>query len=102
MIKATVLGPIWATKRVENLPGGALLELEEHATGKRLVALDQLGSGPGDVVLVTLGSGVAAHFAGKAPLDALVVGVVDESTIARSGQHAEPTPTNRKETQNEQ
>lgn len=102
MITATVLGPIWATKRLESLPGGALLEVEEHGTGRRMVALDQLGSGPGDVVLVTLGSGVAAHFTGKAPLDALVVGVVDESTKARSVQHVEPSPTNRKETQNEQ
>lgn len=102
MIKATVHGPIWATKRIENLPGGALLEVEEHGTGRRLVALDQLGSGPGDVVLVTLGSGVAAHFTGKAPLDALVVGVVDESTTACTVQRAEPSPTNRKETHNEQ
>ena len=83
MIAATVIGPIWATKRLENLPAGALLELEEQGTGRRLVALDQLGSGPGDVVLVTLGAGVAGHFIGRAPIDALVVGVVDESTALR-------------------
>lgn len=87
MIAATVIGPIWATKRLENLPGGALLELEEQSTGKRLVALDQLGAGPGDLVLVTLGSGVANHFPGRAPLDALVVGVVDEATASRISQH---------------
>lgn len=102
MIKATVHGPIWATKRVENLPGGALLEVEEHGTGRRLVALDQLGSGPGEVVLLTLGSGVAAYFGSKAPIDALVVGVVDESPSVSSPRHVETSSTNRKETQNEQ
>lgn len=83
MIVATVIGPIWATKRVEGLPSGALLELEEVATGSRLVALDQLGSGEGDTVLVTCGSGVSKHFPGKAPLDAFVVGVIDESTFQK-------------------
>lgn len=102
MITAMVLGPIWATKRIDDLPGGALLELEEIGTGRRLVALDQLGSGPGDTVLVTVGAGVAGHFPGRAPLDALVVGVVDETTGSSTGQHARPTTTNRKETENEQ
>ncbi len=78
MIKATVIGPLWATKRIEGLPAGALLELSEVGTERRLIALDQLGSGPGEVVLVALGSGVSQHFPGKAPVDALIVGVVDE------------------------
>lgn len=78
MIKATVIGPLWATKRLEGLPAGALLELIEIGTERRLIALDQLGSGPGEVVLVALGSGVSQHFPGKAPVDALIVGVVDE------------------------
>lgn len=78
MIKAVVIGPIWATKRIENTPAGALLEVQEIDTGRKVVALDQLGSGPGDTVLVTCGAGVAQYFSGKAPIDALIVGVVDE------------------------
>lgn len=78
MIKATVLGPLWATKRADGFPAGALLELREVGTDRHLVALDQLGAGPGEVVLVALGSGVSRHFPGKAPVDALIVGVVDE------------------------
>lgn len=78
MIIATVIGPVWSTKRVEGMPPGALLEVEEKHTSHRLVALDQLGSGPGDDVLVALGSAVSRHLSGGPPLDALIVGVLDE------------------------
>ena len=78
MIRATVLGPLWATKRIDHLPAGALLEVEEVGTKKRLVALDQLGAGPGEEVLIALGSAVSQHLAGNTPVDAMVVGVVDE------------------------
>ena len=80
MIKATVLGPVWATKRINGFPAGALLEIEHDGTGQRYVALDNLGSGPGDHVLVALGSAVSQHLPGTPPTDALVVGVIDEPT----------------------
>ena len=78
MLKATVVGPVWATKRLDGFPPGALLEVEAESTEQRYVALDTLGSGPGDQVLVALGSAAAQHLPGVPPIDALVVGVVDE------------------------
>lgn len=78
MIRATVIGPLWATKRIDMFPAGALLEVQEVGSDRRLVALDQLGAGPGELVLVALGSAVSHHLAGNAPIDALVVGVIDE------------------------
>lgn len=78
MLTATVIRPVWATKRVDGFPAGALLELECEGNGQRIVALDQLGSGPGDRVLVTVGSAVTHHLSGNPPTDALVVGVLDE------------------------
>ena len=97
MIRATVLGPVWATKRIDGLPAAALLEVEEVATSRRYVALDQLGSGPGDTVLVSLGSAATRHLPGSPPLDALIVGVIDDSHANETAAPADiPTSTERK------
>jgi ethanolamine utilization protein EutN len=78
MIKARVIGRLWATKRVATLPQGALLEVELE-NGSHLVALDPLGCGEGEEVLITQGSVAAAYFDKiKAPVDALIIGSIDE------------------------
>ncbi len=80
MLKATVVGNVWATKRVEGLPSGAFLEVEVEGDGSRLVAFDVLGSGIGERVLVATGSVAAAYFPDPhPPVDALVIGSIDES-----------------------
>ncbi len=82
MLKATVVGNVWATKRVEGLPNGAFLEVEVESSGPErqvLVAFDVLGSGVGERVLVATGSVAAAYFPDPhPPLDALVIGSIDE------------------------
>lgn len=79
MLKATVVGNVWATKRVEGLPNGAFLEVEVDGAGTRLVAFDVLGSGVGERVLVATGSVAAAYFPDPhPPVDALVIGSIDE------------------------
>lgn len=81
-----VVGRVWATKRLGELPSGALLEidLEDGASdaggggGERLVAFDPLGCGEGERVLVTQGSVAKGWFKdGSAVVDALVVGSLD-------------------------
>ncbi len=80
MLKATVVGNVWSTKRVEGLPNGAFLEVEVDGGGQRLVAFDVLGSGVGERVLVATGSVAAAYFPDPhPPVDALVIGSIDES-----------------------
>jgi len=80
MLKAVVVGNVWSTKRVEGLPNGAFLEVQVEDGGARLVAFDVLGSGLGERVLITTGSVAAAHFPSPhPPLDALVIGSIDES-----------------------
>jgi ethanolamine utilization protein EutN len=75
-----VVGNVWATKRVEGLPNGAFLEVEVDGAGSRLVAFDVLGSGVGERVLVATGSVAAAYFPDPhPPVDALVIGSIDES-----------------------
>jgi len=82
MLKATVIGNVWATKRVEGLPNGAFLEVEVDGGGQGkqvLVAFDVLGSGVGERVLVATGSVAAAYFPDPhPPVDALVIGSIDE------------------------
>jgi microcompartment protein CcmK/EutM len=76
-----VIGKVWATKRLGELPGGALLEItvEEEGPGERIVAYDPLGAGAGERVLVTRGSVARGWFKdGKAVVDALVIGILDE------------------------
>ena len=80
MLKATVVGNVWATKRVDGLPNGAFLDVEVEGAGTRLVAFDVLGSGVGERVLVATGSVAAAYFPDPhPPVDALVIGSIDEA-----------------------
>ncbi len=80
MLRARVVGNVWATRRLPEIPNGAFLEVEVDG-GARLVAFDVLGSGVGEQVLVATGSVAAAWFPGKAPpLDALVIGSIDETS----------------------
>ncbi len=90
MLTATVIGSVWATRRVAGLPSGAFLEVEVEAgngqSGQRLVAFDVLGSGVGERVLIAQGSVASAWFAGKPPpVDALIIGSIDPPP-ARSGK----------------
>jgi ethanolamine utilization protein EutN len=78
MLRATVTGSVWATRRLEELPNGALLEVQAD-DGSRLIAFDVLGSGVGERVLVATGSVASAYFAPEhPPLDALIIGSLDE------------------------
>ena len=77
-----VVGQVWATKRLDELPGGALLEIAletEEGLGERVVAFDSLGAGNGERVLVTQGSVAKGWFKdSKAVVDALVIGILDQ------------------------
>lgn len=81
-----VIGKVWATKRLNELPGGALLEigLEEEGPGERIIAYDPLGAGDGERVLVTTGSVARGWFKdSKAVVDALIIGILDEPRTIR-------------------
>jgi ethanolamine utilization protein EutN len=86
MLTAMVVGNVWSTRRLAEIPNGAFLEVEAEGTGTRLVAFDVLGSGVGERVLVAQGSVAAAWFPGKAPpIDALIIGSIDEPAGGGSG-----------------
>jgi microcompartment protein CcmK/EutM len=78
MLRATVTGSVWATRRLESLPNGAFLEVRSD-DGATLIAFDVLGSGVGERVLVATGSVASGHFGPEhPPLDALIIGSLDE------------------------
>jgi ethanolamine utilization protein EutN len=80
MLRATVTGSVWATRRLDALPNGALLEVRSD-DGATMIAFDVLGSGVGERVLIVTGSVASAFFSPEhPPLDALIIGSLDEST----------------------
>ena len=82
MLKATVTGRIWSTKKIPEVPAGSILEVIVDESKQRLLAFDPLGCGEGEKVIVATGSVAAAWFPGKAPpIDALIIGSIDETSI---------------------
>ena len=81
MLRAKVVGNVWASKRLVELPNGAFLEVVVEEGGAHLVAFDVLGSGIGERVLVATGSVAAAWFPGTPPpIDALIIGSIDDTS----------------------
>ena len=78
MIRGKVVAKCWATKRIDNVPKGPLLEVQ-LASGELVIAFDPLGCGTGEQVLVTRGSTAAAWFGNtNACVDAVIIGSIDE------------------------
>ena len=86
-----MIGNIWATRKEEKLAGLKLLlvqpldVLTRKAERPPIVAADIIGAGVGETVLVVGGSS-ARSAAGdmSIPVDATVVGIVDDQEIDRS------------------
>ncbi len=96
MLQAVVVGNVWSTKRIDGLPSGAFLEVEVTGSGERLVAFDVLGSGQGERVLVAQGSVASGWLPGRPPVDALIVGSIDEpATSPRPGRPPRPAGSGR-------
>ena len=82
MITAKLVGSIRATRKAEVLNGYKLMLVEVvggKESGKRMVAADVVGAGVDDRVLVTTG-GSARKMLGddNIPVDAAIVGIIDE------------------------
>jgi ethanolamine utilization protein EutN len=72
----TVVGAVWGARHAAGLDGAKLLIVD--VAGARRVAIDRLGAGPGDRVLVAHGSRVRDLTVGEtAALKDVIVGIVD-------------------------
>ena len=81
MIIGKVVGSIVSTRKCENLVGNKFMinePLEEMAAcAARFVAIDNIGAGIGETVLVATGSAARVGME-NSPVDAAIVGIVDE------------------------
>lgn len=85
MIVGKVVGSVVSTRKNENLVGNKFMIIEPISRMKgnegQLVAIDNIGAGIGEYVLVTFGS--AARIGcdmEKSPVDAAIVGIIDDAT----------------------
>lgn len=83
MYLGKVIGTVVSTSKNEHLVGMKLLVVErltEHLQpqGETEVAVDSVGAGVGEVVIVCKGSSARYVFGdGRAPVDTAIVGIVD-------------------------
>ena len=87
MQMGTVIGNVWATRKEDELTGLKFLivqpELPDRTSvGTPFIAVDRIGAGFGDQVLVTRGSS-AANISNdkKMPIDALIIGIIDSVDV---------------------
>ncbi len=82
MLKGKVVSNIVSTRKQAALVGSKFLEVRlienNEMTDKFIIAVDSVGAGIGEIVLITTGSGarLALHNQ-ETPTDAVVVGIVD-------------------------
>lgn len=110
MFVAKVTGRVVSTQKVDSMVGYKLLVVEPYrleaerrerlvTTGRTFVAVDMLGAGEGDYVLITQGSSARLTPETKnMPIDTVVVGIVDRVHVeqrcvySREDQELDPSP----------
>ena len=82
MLIGKVVGSVVSTRKCENLVGNKFMIVEPIPSLKvanRIVAIDKIGAGIGELVLVAQGSAARVGCAMEsAPIDAAIVGIIDE------------------------
>ena len=83
MFLGRVIGTVWSTKKDEQLVGAKFLivqelELDLREKNRIVVAVDSVGAGDGEVVLVASGSSSRmTTFTKDKPVDAVIMAIVD-------------------------
>lgn len=90
MFLAKVTGAVVATQKIDSMVGHKLLVVEPYrldpesrrslkTTGRTFVAVDTVGAGEGEFVLITQGSSARLTPETKnLPIDTVIVGIVDK------------------------
>ena len=87
MIVGKVIGTVWSTKKDENLVGSKLLIVRQLSLDFKekenfVVAVDSVGAGEGEIVLVATGSSARqTNITKNRPVDAVVMAIVDKLDI---------------------
>ena len=85
MIVGKVVGSVVSTRKNENLIGSKFMVVEPLADlgdpAAKIVAVDNVGAGIGEIVLVATGSAARIGYGlTDCPIDAAIVGIVDSGT----------------------
>lgn len=88
MFLGKVIGTVWSTKKDENLVGAKFLivrqlDLNLNEKSNFVVAVDSVGAGKGEVVLVATGSSSRqTSFTKNKPVDAVIMAIVDKLDVS--------------------
>lgn len=82
MLIGKVVGSVVSTRKCDNLVGNKFMIVEPIPSLKidnRIVAVDKVGAGIGELVLVAQGSAARISCGDdRAPIDAAIVGIIDD------------------------
>jgi microcompartment protein CcmK/EutM len=87
MFLGKVIGTVWSTRKDENLVGAKFLivkhlDLEMKEKDNFVVAVDSVGAGEGEIVIVAAGSSARQTEVTKnKPVDAVIMAIVDKLDI---------------------
>jgi len=90
-----VVGTIWSTRKDENLVGSKFLiirqlNLDYTPKDSTVIAIDSVGAGVGEVVLVAQGSSARqTDITQNKPVDAVVMAIVDKLDVSVEDQVTE-------------
>lgn len=88
MFLGKVIGTVWSTKKDEKLVGSKFLivrklDLDLKEKSDFVVAVDSVGAGEGEVVLVATGSSSRqTHITQDKPVDAVIMAIVDKLDVS--------------------
>ena len=88
MFLGKVIGTVWSTKKDENLVGAKFLivrqlDLDLKEKSNFVVAVDSVGAGEGEIVLVATGSSSRqTEFTKNKPVDAVIMAIVDKLDVS--------------------
>lgn len=88
MILGKVIGTVWSTRKDENLVGAKFLivrhiDLDYKPKEATVIAVDSVGAGVGEIVLVAQGSSARqTTFTKNKPIDAVIMAIVDKLDIS--------------------
>ena len=83
MLTAKLIDNVWATRKAESLSGYKFMLAEVigggTGEGQRMIVVDNISAGIGDRVIVCTGSSARRMLGDDSiPVDAVVVGIIDE------------------------
>jgi len=100
MFVAKVTGSVVSTQKVDEMVGHKLMVVEPYrldpktrkslsTTGRTFVAIDTIGAGEGEYVLITQGSSARLTTETKnLPIDAVIIGIVDSVHVENNSVYS--------------